>query len=100
MPNVWHTLCAGNEILFDHFGGKDRKGRVVKVTPNSIHVIWTAPSSGTERVVVISTKIHEFDGRVYSQFQDKNIRVMSGQLAGLTPNERVASHLRVDVADL
>lgn len=77
MPNVWHTLCAGNEILFDHFGGKDRRGRVMKVTPNSVHVLWTAPSSGKSRVVVISTKISEYNGQVYSQFQDKNIRVLN-----------------------
>ena len=48
------NLKVGDEIRFDHFGGKDRLGKVVKVTAKRIYVEWLAPSSGVVRVVPIS----------------------------------------------
>lgn len=47
-------LKVGDEVRFDHFGGKDRLGKVVKITAKRIHVEWIAPSSGIVRVVPIS----------------------------------------------
>lgn len=81
------TVKVGDEIRFDHFGGKDRLGRVVKITKSSIHVEWMAPSSGVVRVVKISTKkrpLHWYDGKyhaeaspehVYSEWDQKNVRL-------------------------
>lgn len=45
------NLKVGDEIRFDHFGGKDRLGKVVRVTSTAILVEWMAPSSGKVRVV-------------------------------------------------
>lgn len=84
-------LKVGDEIRFDHFGGKDRLGRVVKITKSSVHVEWMAPSSGLVRVVKISTKVrplHWYDGKFHeeaslehaaSEFQGKNVRLVDAR---------------------
>lgn len=79
---------VGDEIRFDHFGGKDRLGRVVKITKSAVHVEWMAPSSGLVRVVKISTKVrpvHWYDGKFHeeasvehstSEWAGKNVRLV------------------------
>ena len=51
---------VGDEVLFDHFGGTDRRGRVVKATKSKVHIEWTAPSSGKTRVVPIGLQPHVY----------------------------------------
>jgi len=48
-------LKVGDRIVFDHFGGTDRPGAVVKITPGAVHIEWTSPASGKTRVVPIKT---------------------------------------------
>lgn len=86
-----HDFKVGDVVLFDHFGSKDRKGTVVKLTANSVHVEWTAPASGITRVVKLSTKLrpqHWYDGKFHqeaspdhttSEFLSKNVRRVGGQ---------------------
>jgi hypothetical protein len=94
-----HNLSVGNLVLFDHFGGKNRQGRVVKLTPTAVHIEWVSPSSGIKRVVSISLKVYFSNpDEPHSQFTYKNIRLMPASL--MPYPESVASHLRVDVADL
>ncbi len=66
-------LKVGDEIRFDHFGGTDRLGRIVKLTKSSVHVEWMAPSSGLVRVVKISTKLRPLHAT--SEYQGKNVRL-------------------------
>lgn len=63
------NLKVGDEIRFDHFGGKDRPGKVVKVTATAVYVEWTAPSSGKVRVVRLR---HE----PFSDIVAKNVRLV------------------------
>lgn len=79
------TIKVGDKIRFDHFGGKDRLGRVVKITKSSVHVEWMAPSSGLVRVVKISTKERAYTrwlsgqptSEIYtaSEWTGKNVRL-------------------------
>lgn len=79
-------LKVGDEVLFDHFGSKDRRGKVVKITASAAHVEWTAPASGKTRVVSISFKeraIPAWDGYAYQpgattyvEARSKNIRLI------------------------
>jgi hypothetical protein len=81
---------VGTMVLFDHFGGDNRSGKIVKRTASSIHIEWTAPSSGTTRIVKISTKlyrtpafewtdnngtVHAYPERIGSEFGSKNVRM-------------------------
>jgi hypothetical protein len=69
------NLKAGDLILFDHFGGTNRRGLVVKVTKSSVHVEWTAPSSGKTRVVKLSTKPNPYSPAHETELDGKNVRL-------------------------
>lgn len=81
---------VGTMVLFDHFGADNRSGKVVKRTVSSIHIEWTAPSSGQTRIVRFSTKlyitpsfewtdgngvVHAYEQRIGSEWGSKNVRV-------------------------
>jgi hypothetical protein len=73
------NLAVGDRVLFDHFGGVDRPGRVVKLTKTAVYIAWTAPSSGIERVVPLSLKIYRTPAFT---FGDKTIPERVGTLFG------------------
>jgi hypothetical protein len=68
------SLKVGDRILFDHFGGKDRPGRVVKVTATAVYIEWKAPSSGKTRVVPVRHVPYPETYSGYSQLEIKNVR--------------------------
>jgi len=91
------NVKVGDLVLFDHFGAKDRRGHVVKITATKLHVEWTAPSSGITRVVPIGLRPFTYDhghGDVQTypaQYlpHDKNVRVYVGAYSGYVPLEVV-----------
>ena len=78
MPVTPKDLRVGDLVLFDHFGGTNREGRVVKLTANAVSIEWTAPSSGITRTVRLSTKTRTHwggaDVPAFSEFGHRNVR--------------------------
>jgi len=74
------TLKPGDQVLFNHFGGTDRPGRVVKVTKSKVYIEWTSPASGITRVVPLGLTPITFGGREYPpQIAGKNVRIQEAR---------------------
>lgn len=65
-------LRPGDHVLFDHFGGTDRPGRIVRLTAGAVLVEWTAPSSGVTRTVRL--RIERRDPNYPSEYEGRNVR--------------------------